>query len=414
MPLSAGVILAVALLGTGSAGISPFVPSCRAGAGPEPSAQQPAAQSATAKPVGTIKSIHGNAITLTPDSGEDIKVLVQDGSRLVRIAPGEKDLKNATPIQLSDLQAGDRILVRGKLADDSTSVLAAAIIVMKRSDVEATHQHEREDWQKRGVGGLVGAVDGGSGTISISAGGPGATKSIAVHVAKNTIVRRYAADSVKFDEAKPGTLDQIRAGDQLRARGARSAEGNELAAEEIVSGSFRNIAGTISSIDAGASTISVLDLITKKPGVVKLTAESQLRKLPPMIAQRIAVRLKGLPADAPPGTSGPGASPAGDRPAASAPSSGPPSGGSSGAPRAGGAQDLQQMLTRIPAVTIADFQKGDAVMIVSTQASASGQVTAITLLGGVEPILVASPKGGQGMILTPWSLGEGGGEIAAP
>ena len=41
--------------------------------------------------------------------------------------------------------------------------------------------------------------------------------------------------------------------------------------------------------------------------------------------------------------------------------------------------------------------------------------TAITLLGGVEPILQASPNSNASTILSPWSLGSSaGGEAAAP
>jgi len=65
----------------------------------------------------------------------------------------------------------------------------------------------------------------------------------------------------------------------------------------------------------------------------------------------------------------------------------------------------------MPPASLADFQKGDAVMIVSTDGSTADTVTAITVLGGVEPILAATPKGGQPMTLSPWSLG-GGGEAA--
>ena len=73
--------------------------------------------------------------------------------------------------------------------------------------------------------------------------------------------------------------------------------------------------------------------------------------------------------------------------------------------------DLQQLIARMPASTLNDFQKGDAVMIVSTEGTAAG-VTAITLLGGVEPILEASPNGG-GMLLAPWSLGAPSGDAGA-
>jgi hypothetical protein len=65
-------------------------------------------------------------------------------------------------------------------------------------------------------------------------------------------------------------------------------------------------------------------------------------------------------------------------------------------------------MNRIPKATIADMQKGDAVMIVSTEGTTSGGVTAITLLSGVEPILQA--PSGQSMTLPPWNLGGGGGD----
>ena len=81
--------------------------------------------------------------------------------------------------------------------------------------------------------------------------------------------------------------------------------------------------------------------------------------------------------------------------------------GMSGGMHRGG--DFQQFLSRMPAVTLGDLHKGDAVLIVATQGSASG-ATAITLLSGVEPILQAAPSASQAMMLTPWSLGgaEGG------
>ena len=96
---------------------------------------------------------------------------MQPATRIVRIAPGEKNLKNATPIQLQDIQVGDRILVGGKLSDDNVSLLASSVVVMKRSDLEAKHQEDLQDWQKRGVDGLAKAVDPAAGTVTISARG---------------------------------------------------------------------------------------------------------------------------------------------------------------------------------------------------------------------------------------------------
>src|SRR5882762_1033552 len=248
-----------------------------------------------ARPVGTIKTISGNTITLTTDAGSDVNILVQDTTKFMRIAPGQKDLKDATPIILADLQTGDRILVRGKLADDEKSVIAASVIAMKKADIAEKQSRDREEWQKHGFGGLVNSVDTAGSTINVALPTPGEKKSVAIHLSKDTMLRRYASDSVKFDDAKPDPLDQIKPGDQLRARGTRSTDGAEFTADEIVSGTFRNVAGTISAIDASVGAITVQDLVSKKSITVRITPESQLRKLPPPMAQRIAARLKGLP-----------------------------------------------------------------------------------------------------------------------
>src|SRR2546427_8514950 len=383
--------------------------------------QQPPTQaSSAARPVGTIKSISGNTILLTTDAGGDVTVQVQDATKLVRIAPGQKDLKDATPIQLTDVQPGDRILVRGKPADDGKSVIANSVIVMKKADITEKQSREREEWQKRGFGGLVNSVDAASSTISVTVPSQGEKKTVAVHLSKDTILRRYALDSVKFDDAKPAPLDQIKPGDQLRARGSRNADGTELTAVEVVSGTFRNIAGTISAIDPSAGTVTLQDLATKKPVTVKITSESQLRKLPPQMAQRIAVRLKGTPAEAATpaadGAAGPANAPQNPNPRGSR-LGGPGAGGPDGMsrPAGNGSPDLQQAINRMPPAPLSDLQKGDAVMLVATEGRRGGMPTAITLLGGVEPILQASPNSNASTILSPWSLGSSaGGEAAAP
>ena len=298
-------MLALAYSMTSAAGLGIASGSCRSdGTG------RPATPVITvAKPVGAVKAISGNIMTLTTDAGSTVNILVQDSARLVRISPGQKDLKDATPIQLQEVQVGDRILARGKASDDGKSIEASSIILMKESDVTAKQAHDLQDWQKRGVGGLVSKVDAGNGTITLAAPALGDAKPVTIHISKNTIIRRYSADSVKFDDAKLGSIDQINVGDQLRARGVRSPDGTELAADEVVSGTFRNIAGLVTSTDAGNSTITVTDLVTKKPLTLRISADSQLRKLPPTFAQRIALRLRGGSPDATPGPSTPAGGP---------------------------------------------------------------------------------------------------------
>jgi hypothetical protein len=377
------------------------------------SSQTPAQTPLTQK-VGAVKSINGNALVLKADDGAEVNVTVASNAKIVQVAPGEKDLKSAAPIALTDLQVGDRILVRGRASDDAKTMTAVGVIAMKRSDLEAKKTQDRDDWQKRGIGGLVSAVDPATGTITISTGSGATAKTVAIHTSKNTASRRYAPDSVQFDDARPAPLDRIKPGDQVRARGTKSADGSEFAADEIVSGTFRNLAGIITVIDASAQTISLTDLISKKPIVVKITAQSQLRKISAQTAQMIAFRLKGAGAGGA-GAQG-GASGAGGGSANGGQRSGGAGAAGNGAPGGGGGRgDFQQIVSRLPASTLADFQKGDAVMVVSTQGTDADGVTAITMLGGVEAILAAAPAGNaaQAMTLSPWSLGGAPGGDAS-
>jgi hypothetical protein len=376
-----------------------------------PQTEQANAPGAAGRRIGAIKSINGSSITLTPDSGADVHVTVQPATRIVRIAPGEKDLKNSTPIQLQDLQVGDRVLVAGKTADDNQSLTASTVVVMKSSDVETLHQHELQDWQKRGVDGLATAVDAAAGTVTISARG----KRVVIHSSKTTVIRRYAPDSVKFEDAKASTLQELHSGDQVRARGERSADGTELHAEEIISGSFPSIAGTVNSVDASASTLSVQDLVGKKTVVVKIAPDSQLRNLPPEMAQRIAMVLKGAAIGSQPGSASGSGSAAGETPHAASPASVAGSGASGAGMggRSGGVPDFQRLLTRAPATSLTDLHKGDAVLILST-AGSTGVGTVITLLSGVEPILRAAPGASSAALLTPWSLSAPAGDSGGP
>ena len=322
-------------------------------------------------------------------------------------SPAKPISRARATISFSDLQVGDRLLAGGTASDDGKSVAATTAVVMKKSDVAEKQQHDREEWQKHGVGGVVKAVDPAAGTITLSTGTLGAPSSLLVHVSKDTIIRRYAPDSIKFDDAKPGTLEQIKPGDQLRARGTKSEDGKELAAAEVVSGTFRSIAGLVVATDAGNNTVTVTDLASKRPVTLKLGPDSQMHQLPAMFAQRIAMRLKGGGA---PGASGQGPQAGGSGARAQggeARPGGAGAGGAGGAQRAGGAPDFQQMLNRMPAVTLGELTKGSAVMIVATEGTEQSPSTVIILLSGVEPILTAASPSQASTILSPWNLSTG-------
>jgi hypothetical protein len=165
----------------------------------------------------------------------------------------------------------------------------------------------------------------------------------------------------------------------------------------VVSGSFRSIPGTILATNPAASTITVKDLVTKKPVTIRITADAQLRRLDSTLAARLAARLKGNQAGS------------GGRFAYNG-----PGGGANGSMQrnfnqagSGGGGDLETILEHAPAIPLASLEKGEAVMIVATEDTSV--VNAIKLLAGVEPLLEA-PEAQD--LLSSWSLNQGEPDVA--
>lgn len=362
---------------------------------------------ASSRVIGTVASVRGSSVSVQQDSGTSVTVTVPEAANIVRTAPGSKSLAGATKIALTDIAAGDRVLML--VAGDPPA--ARVVVVNKASDIAAKQQQEQADWARRGIGGLVKSVEPSTGNVTITA----TNRTITIHTTPSTLFRRYAPDSVKFSEAQPSTLAAIQPGDQVEARGNRT--GDEVAADEIVSGSFRNIAGTVSAINASAGTLEVRDLVTKKTVTIKTTPDSDLRKIDPQMAQMIAMRLRSN------GGNGGGQAQAGQHAGAGTPAAGGqfrqggqagPGGqtgqtGQAGQGAQNGAGGFNRVLQRSPEIHVSDLHKGDAVMIVATSGSPDS-ATAIRLLAGVEPMLQASASGSQSMFSSAWSgLGSGSG-----
>jgi hypothetical protein len=373
---------------------------------PAAQAQAPAPAAAPTSQIGTVKTISGSAITLAKDGGQQVTVTLGDTTKVVQLAPGSTDLKTATPSAATDIAVGDRVLAIGKPGAAADQFTASRVVLMKSGDIAQKHAQEQADWQKRGSGGLVTAADPAAGTFTIAVG----AKKVEVKTTSATIYRRYSGGSVKFEDAVPGTIADLHVGDQLRVRGAKSDDGSSIQAEEIVSGSFANLAGLITTINPTDNTITLKDLTTKKTMTVKITPNSELHDLPERAATMFAARAKG-------GAAGAGA-PAGGGAAGGA---GAPPVGGGGAPRGQGGPggyggggrpaggDLSQMVSRLPPEPFTDLKAGKAVMIVASQNSPSSTtVTAVTLLTGVEPILAASPDAASATF-SGWNVGGGGG-----
>jgi hypothetical protein len=354
---------------------------------------------------GTVKSATANSMTLTTAAGQDYTVSLPDAAKILVVAPGSKDLKSATAGTPTDIAVGDKAIVTGSASDTGSALTATRIILMKSAALAESHAAEDAAWAQGG-GGIVKSVDAAAGKVLVASG----LKTMAVQTTSATIVRRYSGDSVRFADAQVSTLGLIRPGDQLRVRGTKTPDGSSITADELVTGTFHNYSGMIASIDTTAGTITLKDLKTKKPVTVAVTANSDVRRIPAMLAQRVAMQMKGGAA----GGQGAGRPGAGGPPAQGqgAPGAGGPPGGAGadgGGQRAGRAgMDLSQMLSRLPTETVAGLKTGDAVMIVATSPAAdSVKSTAVTLLAGVDAILTASPTD-DGPTLAPWSMGGGG------
>ena len=333
--------------------------------------------------MGSVTAINGNSITVKTAQGDEHQVQVPSTAEVKSIEPGQTNLNTAVPMPYSQLATGDRVLVWVDPNSSGGTSQALRVVAIKAADLAKKQQQETADWQQNGAGGLVKSVDAAAGTIVISSGAGTATKTITIHTDKSTVLKRYAPTSVSYDSATVAPFSVIQSGDQLMARGSKSADGTEITAKEVVSGSFRNISGLVASLDSGAQSFTIKDLATKKQFTVVVTAQSQMRQVPDRVAQALAARLKGTAVG-----SGGGA-PGGARPA----------GGGGG----GGGGDPQQMLSRSPAIHFTDLQKGEAVMLVASPGDS--RVTAVTLLAGVEPLLEAPASQN---LLANWSMGGGG------
>lgn len=358
----------------------------------------PAAAPATVSLRGTVKTISGNTITISTDAGQAVTVNVATGAKVVKLPVGSTDLTKATPSDLADVAVGDRVLVTGKAGDTPATFAALRVILMKSSDIASMQAAQQAEWRTNGVGGVVSTVDPATGAITLTSG----AKKIVVNTSAKTTFKRFAGDSVKYQDAKVGTITQIQPKDQLQARGAKSADGTSVQAEEVISGSFENLSGQIASLDPATGKITLKDLATKKMITVNVTANSDIRNMPLQMANMFAARANGGAAGGAGGRrgAGGGGAPAG----AGGPAGG--MGGMGGGQRSAGA-DLSQMIARFPTITLADLHKGDAVMIVASDtAPGASTMTAVTLLTGVDPILTANPNGGMDLSM---SIGGGGG-----
>lgn len=323
-----------------------------------------------------------NRITLKTKDG-DIAVMLDAKTEYKRVKPGETSLKNAEAATLADIGVGDRVLAQGRVADDKKSVPAKRVVLMTKAAIAQKQEHDRQEWLRRGIVGRIAAVNSESKEINLMMRAPGGERPITIASSDAVVFRRYAPDSVKFSDAKPSSFAELKVGDQIRALGDKSADGARFTPEEIVSGSFRMVGGTITAVNPAANEITINNLQTNQPITIVVNKDSLMRRIPAEMAAMIAQRRAQA--------AGGGAPAGGGQPAGQ----GGGAAGGAGGPGRGG--DFDEMLERLPPVAITDLKKGDIIAVSSTTGANATRVTAIKLVAGIEA-LMTRPQGqtGQG------------------
>jgi hypothetical protein len=327
--------------------------------------------------VGTVSGFKAESaeVEVKPDQGDAVTLKMTSATQVLRVPPGEKDLKKAEPMKATDVTSGDRVLVN--LTPGALE--ARRIVVMSSSDIAKRNAADAADWTKRGVAGIVAAKNGNE--ITLRKRSFQGEIRLTVTVSDKTSYRRYAPDSVKFAAAKSSSIAEVNVGDQLRARGQKSDDGLKVTADEVVFGTFVTKAGPITAVNVEGKEITVKDLATNQPLVIKLTEDSQLKKMPDFAGMGGGMMGGGRPG----GTMPAGASPNAGSPPAMRPPGGMP----------GGPPDVSQMLERMPPAKLEDLKPGDTVVVSSTKGVSNGQVTAIMLVSnaGMLVRMASSPSG---------------------
>jgi len=337
------------------------------------------------KPVlitGEVVSVSSDSIVLNTKDGATT-VSLTDKTEYKRVSAENPSLKTATAAALTDIGVGDKLAVTGIWPADRKTLPARAVYLMTKADIAERNTKEAQEWKTRGITGRVSSIDPVAKKISIEVRGFTGSTTVEVTAKDNAKFLRYAPNSVKYDEAKTGTIADINPGDMLRALGDKGTDGTTFAAEEIVTGAFQTVAGTVKSIDTAKNEVLITDLRTKKDMTIAVGPTSLLKKFPEEMAQRMAQFQGGGQAMARP--AGQGNAPEGARPQGAGQ-------GRGFGQRGGGIDD---MLDRFPTITVADLKPGDMIAVSSTK-NDSDHITAIKLLAGVEPFLrAAQAQGGR-------------------
>ena len=126
-------------------------------------------------------------------------------------------------------------------SEDGKTLAATSVIVMTKADISKKQEHDRAEWQTRGITGSSRQWRPIPGRFTVTVHTMQGAKTIVSKSDDTVDFRRYAPDSVRFNDTKPSSFKELKTGDHVRVLGEKNADGSRIKAEAIVSGTFRNI-----------------------------------------------------------------------------------------------------------------------------------------------------------------------------
>jgi antitoxin (DNA-binding transcriptional repressor) of toxin-antitoxin stability system len=327
--------------------------------------------------MGTVSELKSDTrqVIVTTAAGNAVTVTLSDRTVYMRIPPGEKTKDKFIKINPTDFGVGDSVFARGRMTEDRKSMPALEFYVMSKGDIAEKRERERDEWRKRGIAGTVSAVNAGTKEITIDARTAEGSKPVVITTTADTKFRRYAPDSVRFNDAKPSAIAELKPGDQLRAVGNKSTDGARFSADEIVTGSFQTIGGAITEVNAEKQEIKINDLHSKQAVTIVVSKDSQMKRLTAELLTALTPPKPGAPANA--------------------------------TPPAKGSGDLQEMFDQLPAVTLQELKPGESILISSTKGADPARVMAIAVVSGVGPLL-QNNQGGRPAAVSLGAMSLGG------
>jgi hypothetical protein len=173
---------------------------------------------------------------------------------------------SVTTIRPSDLNTGDLVCVHG---DSDT---APRVSVVLRTEMHRAQSEFLVTWQRNTLYGTIASIDVGARMFRVESlpSSTGDTP-VSVSLPASAKLRTASADARRITESTSFALEDLKVGEPVYVRGARSANGSEMAASVVLKGGYRGILGTLVEVQVLLSILRIREFGTGETLSIKMT-----------------------------------------------------------------------------------------------------------------------------------------------